>query len=127
MKNKSALTAALECKCPRCRQGNMYKHPLVKLTKFTQMHQKCPVCGFHFEVEPGFYIGAMYVSYAFIVAFVLMTGIVLYNFFGDPETWVYIVTAPTVVLVMLPVIFRYSRSIYLYLMGGVEYREEYQK
>jgi uncharacterized protein (DUF983 family) len=127
MQKRSALAAVLKSKCPRCRQGDMFKHSPLNLTKFDETYKKCPHCGFRYEVEPGFFIGAMYVSYAFIVGILLMTGIILYNFFGDPETWVYIVTVPTVVLFLLPIIYRYSRTIYLHLFGGVGYQEEHAR
>ena len=32
------------------------------------MHEDCPHCGHHFEKEPGFFLGAMYVSYALTIA-----------------------------------------------------------
>ena len=28
------------------------------------MHETCPVCDHRFEREPGYFVGAMYVSYA---------------------------------------------------------------
>ena len=28
------------------------------------MHERCPVCGLKFEREPGYFVGAMYMSYA---------------------------------------------------------------
>jgi hypothetical protein len=46
----------------------MFKYPASDLRRATQMHQDCPHCGFHFEIEPGFFWGAMYISYAFSVA-----------------------------------------------------------
>lgn len=31
------------------------------------MHESCPVCGYKFEKEPGYFLGAMYVSYGMTV------------------------------------------------------------
>ncbi|MEY4912742.1 MAG: hypothetical protein RL025_569, partial [Bacteroidota bacterium] len=42
------------------------------------MHQDCPHCGFHFEIEPGFFWGAMYISYAFSVAVSVTFGFLAY-------------------------------------------------
>ncbi|WP_424964423.1 DUF983 domain-containing protein [Ekhidna sp.] len=36
-----------------------------------KMHKKCPNCSQSLEPEPGFYTGAMYVSYAFQVAIII--------------------------------------------------------
>ena len=49
--------AALRHKlCPRCRQGPIYAA--------RDMHPQCPVCAMRFEREPGYFIFAMYISYA---------------------------------------------------------------
>lgn len=49
-------------KCPRCRQGSLYKEPF-KLNKPLDMHETCEHCGLDFQPEPGYYFGAMFVSY----------------------------------------------------------------
>lgn len=35
------------------------------------MHERCAVCGLYFERAQGYFLGAMYVNYAFTVALVL--------------------------------------------------------
>lgn len=60
----STVLAMLGQKCPRCHQGNMFTHGMYNLAHYTEMPLACPVCGLAFEPEPGFYIGAMYISYA---------------------------------------------------------------
>ena len=62
------LISLLQLKCPRCRQGEMYIHKKSYSKKFMQMHEKCPVCGQPMEIEPSFYYGTGYVSYALAVA-----------------------------------------------------------
>ena len=54
---------------PRCREGNMfiYSNPY-NLKNFMNMNDKCPVCKQPFDLEPGFYYGTSYVSYAFTIA-----------------------------------------------------------
>ena len=89
-------------------------------------YEHCPHCQLAYEREPGFFIGAMYISYAFVVAVMLVSAFVLYYFFGDPDLWVYITIVPILVILLLPVIFRYSRTLYLHGFGGVRYNEEYR-
>ncbi len=48
--------------CPRCRQTKMYKEPF-EMSKPVEMNHSCEVCGQRFEPEPGFYYGAMFISY----------------------------------------------------------------
>ena len=126
MQKNSALYAILDHKCPRCRQGDIYKYSLTeKPQKFTETRKSCPHCELIYEREPGFFFGAMYVSYAFTMAVLLGTAFILYNFFGDPELVVYITAVPAMVIILLPVIFRYSRTLFLHGFGGVSYDEKY--
>ena len=125
MQKKSVGSAILNHKCPRCRTGDIFQYPfLQKPTKFTATYKSCPHCGVQYEQEPGFFVGAMYVSYAFTMAILLGTAFILYNFFGDPDLIVYITTVPAVVLLLLPIVFRYSRTVFLYGFGGISYNPE---
>lgn len=101
----------------------MFKYPLLHFTKFSQMHKHCPNCGMRFEIEPGFFIGAMYVSYAMSVGLVFVVGLLVYNIFNDPSLWVYLVAVALMLVALLPATFRYSRVLYLYWFGGVSYDE----
>ena len=122
--NRGLLPAMLKAKCPRCREGDMFQFPLFNISKFSRMHKTCPHCGQKFEVEPGFFIGAMYVSYAMSVGLLLTSGLVLYHLFDDPELWVYLTVVTLLVISFLPFMFRYSRVLYLYWFGGVNYRQK---
>jgi uncharacterized protein (DUF983 family) len=113
--------AIIEAKCPKCRRGDMFVEPWFKYSKFYAVNKHCPVCGFRYEIEPGFFFGAMYMSYAFIVAIFTIVGLLIYLFFEEPSIWLYIVGINLAVLLLLPLIFRYSRVLYLYLFGGVSY------
>ena len=42
------------------------------------MHDCCPGCGLHFNREPGYFLGAMYISYGLGLAFVCGLGAVLW-------------------------------------------------
>ncbi|MCH2193072.1 DUF983 domain-containing protein [Kordia sp.] len=54
--------------CPNCRKGKVFKEKggFFKL-KLPKMHEKCTVCDYKFEKEPGYFYGAMYVSYMLTV------------------------------------------------------------
>jgi uncharacterized protein (DUF983 family) len=49
-------------KCPRCQEGDLFAKPF-KFTNPTLMPEHCPICNQKFEPEPGFYYGAMFLSY----------------------------------------------------------------
>lgn len=114
------VTAILQGKCPRCRKGDVFTYPAVKLSQFNKMNEKCPHCGLRLEPEPGFYQGAMYVSYGITIIFMVMIGLLLY-FTGDPSEWVYIGTVIGVMILLAPFNYRYSRILYLHLIGGIKY------
>lgn len=63
------LSSTLTCRCPRCREGRLFKNPLkLKLKGNMEMNERCTVCGQLTEIEVGFYYGTGYVSYALTVA-----------------------------------------------------------
>ena len=98
-----------------------------KPTQFIKTHKHCPHCNLAYEREPGFFFGAMYVSYALTMAIFLGATFVLYFFFGDPSLATYIFTVVGAVILLTPVVFRYSRTLYLHAFGGVKYNEAYSE
>lgn len=121
MPAQSKIRAILAAKCPKCRRGNMFVFPLSDFKRFSRMHTHCPQCALRFEVEPGFFIGAMYISYAMSLGILFFTSALIYLIFGNPEFYFYIIGTPTVVLILLPFMYRYSRVLFLHLFGGVRY------
>ena len=117
----SSVLALLALRCPRCHQGALFSHPATSLTKFTDMPDYCPVCGQSFEPEPGFYFGAMYLSFGFAVGIFAVVGVALFYLAGDPPTWVYVAAVAGITVISTPLVFRYSRALMLYLFGGTGY------
>ena len=116
------LAGFILCKCPRCRQSNVFKHSIFHITKFTDTNLECSVCKLDYMPEPGFFFGAMYWSYAMIVGFIITLSIVFYAF----NIFDYaIVAIPVGIIVMLPLIFRYSRMLMLYVIYPLMYKQKY--
>jgi uncharacterized protein (DUF983 family) len=112
---KSTTLALLTLKCPKCHKGLLFSDPNpFHLKNITLMPEKCACCGQRMELEPGFYIGAMYVSYAISVGLFLANFFVFHIFLGIPS--ILFLTLNTIILLLLwPIIFRYARAFYLYL------------
>lgn len=121
MSEKGLLSAILKCKCPQCREGDMFTHGAYNLKKFGNMPEECPKCNLRFEREPGFFYGAMYVSYALSVGIFLTTVFVLYVLLGDPELSTYIISVAVVSLLLYPLTFRYSRVLFINIFSGIDY------
>lgn len=117
--------AMLKCKCPQCQSGRMFKYPATDLKRFMQMNEFCPVCELRFEIEPGFFWGAMYVSYALTTGLMLVTcGILLWGF-NDPDLWVYMIAIIGGVFASLPWTFRYSRMLMVYLFSPIRFNRKF--
>ena len=108
----------LQCKCPRCRRGDMfeYKNPY-NLKKFMRMHETCPVCGQVFDIEVGFYYGSGFVSYALTIALSVATLVawwVLIGFSSNDNRIFYWLAFNAIFLVALqPPLMRLGRALWL--------------
>ncbi len=71
VKKNNKLYSIFNLKCPGCHTGNLFKTPTFSFNKPFDMPKSCPKCGQDFEPEPGFYFGAMFISYIFTGFFCL--------------------------------------------------------
>jgi uncharacterized protein (DUF983 family) len=60
-------------RCPHCREGFVFKQD-VNLFQLPVMNDQCDKCNYRFDREPGYFLGAMYLSYGFAV----LQGIITY-------------------------------------------------
>lgn len=99
--------------CPVCHEESMYKEPNpYYLNKLFNMHERCSYCGTKYKIEPSFFFGAMYVSYAVGIAFAVAAFVITYLFLGKDLLTSFIVIIATLV-VFIPVIVRLSRNIWI--------------
>jgi ABC-type transport system involved in cytochrome c biogenesis permease component len=78
------------------------------------MHDRCSSCGLHFNREPGYFLGAMYVSYGLGLPFIFIVGAVLWALTG----WRLDKIALVAVLLFAsfaPVLTFFSRVLWIYL------------
>jgi hypothetical protein len=80
-----------------------------------EMHHKCSNCGYVFDREPGYFLGAMYISYGISVFLGLITFLVCYFFFPDlPTIWVPIIILAVILLFAIKS-WKLSRIIYMHI------------
>lgn len=119
--NKSKVGSLLSFKCPKCRTGKVFKHGTYHLTKFSEMHPDCPHCGHHFEIEPGYFYSAMYISYMISSAGLIVIGTLVFFLLNDPELWVYSTVIISAMILLSPLSFRLSRMLTMYFVAPAKY------
>ncbi|MGV3528121.1 MAG: DUF983 domain-containing protein [Flavisolibacter sp.] len=111
------IPALLKLKCPRCREGDMFVKKSSYSKGLMKMNEKCPVCGQPMEIEPSFYYGTGYVSYALAVAVSVSTFVawwVLIGFsFRDNRFFWWIGVNAFLLIALQPYLMRLSRTIWL--------------
>lgn len=99
--------------CPVCQEESMYKEPNpYKISKLFDMHERCSNCHTKYKMEPSFFFGAMYVSYAVGIAFAVAAFVISYWLFKLSLLGTFIAIVATLIIFM-PVIIRWSRNIWV--------------
>ena len=127
------LWSMLTMKCPRCRRGQMFNddnaYRKIRLSHIFSMPERCPVCGQKFDLEPGFWYGTGYVSYALAVAVCAATFVAWIVMIGvsseDNRIFYWLGTNALILIILQPWLMRLSRVIYIRFF--VRYDEDYEK
>lgn len=116
----SYILSVVSNKCPRCREGKIFKTNNAykfKSNEYIRMNEKCPVCGQPTEIEVGFYYGTGYVSYALSIAICVASFIAWWVLLGisiyDNSLFWWLGVNSVLLLALQPVLMRLSRSIWL--------------
>ncbi|TYA69940.1 DUF983 domain-containing protein [Seonamhaeicola marinus] len=106
--------------CPNCKKGKIYEETNIYFNfRKPKMKKGCDTCNFTFDKEPGFFYGAMYVSYALGIIEALLTFLVAYFFFDIGLDLKLLGIISLVLLVMSSFNLRVSRIIWIYLLRGI--------
>lgn len=99
--------------CPKCHEESMYKNknPYI-LIETLDMNDHCGHCNTKYKLEPSFFYGAMYVSYAVGIAFAVAAFIITHFIFQANIHYIFISIILTLI-VFLPIILRLSRNIWI--------------
>jgi uncharacterized protein (DUF983 family) len=120
--------AIIKSKCPQCQSGKMFNYPFYNLKKFMEMETNCKVCGLKYEVEPGFFWGAMYVSYALTVGLMLVIGgFTLWVSNGKAGFYAYIIPIVSALLLSSPLTYRYARVLMIYFFSPIRFNPDLAK
>jgi uncharacterized protein (DUF983 family) len=125
LKKGSKLNSILTGSCPRCQNESMYldKNPL-HFSKILKMNEKCSHCGLKYQIEPSFFYGAMYVSYAVNVAIGVAAFVISYLFFHSSLKIAFVAIIISNVI-LFPFVLRWSRNIYINMF--ISYKPDFKK
>ena len=112
LKKGNKLYSVFYNKCPQCQDGKFFKHGVtLNLKNNLKVYENCESCGLKYMIEPSFFYGAMYVSYALTVALAVVIFVISYSIGLD---LIGSFIAIFVILIALtPLIMRISRLLYI--------------
>ena len=73
----SVLVNAWRCRCPRCRQGRLFR------AWPNQVLPRCPVCTLPYFREPGYFVGGMVITYILAMLVIVLVSLVLFFLMPD--------------------------------------------
>ena len=119
------LYSVVTNKCARCHKGKVFENnnPYSVRNGLT-IKTQCSECGLKYEKEPGFFYGALYVSYA------LSSGIFIVLYLSDAlwihmETWLLLTLVTTAIIGLYPCNYRWGRLFWLNFF--VRYDKNFKK
>jgi len=105
---RSALAGILQRRCPRCREGRVFRSAW-------RMNENCPVCHLDFDRgEPGYFTGAMYASYGLAIPLIALLTLIEYIVLRTWTLLSLVVLAWAICLPLVPWIWQYSRVLWIY-------------
>lgn len=115
LKKGNKLYSIINGACPKCHGESMYvnKNPYI-LKDLLKMHERCSHCNTKYKIEPSFFYGSMYVSYAVGIAFAVAAFVISFVFLGSGLLTAFATIVGTLI-VFFPIIVRLSRNIWINL------------
>ena len=116
LKKGNKLYSVLYNYCPKCHIGkfwpvnNPYRNILVMNNGDIG---SCKNCNFKYEMEPGFWYGAMYVSYAITVFIAMLVWFIIHSINDEIDLLIQIFTISLSLIFLFPVVYFLSRLIWI--------------
>lgn len=104
----------LKEKCPHCLKGDVFEKPK-QLFQLPVMKSRCDKCDYYFDREPGYFLGAMYLSYGLAVLQGISAFLVCYFFFPKLSTLTICFIVTGVIAVFALKNYKLSRIMYMHI------------
>ena len=108
----SKFYSIFKMRCPRCQEGDFFKSHPYNLKKAGDIYKNCPKCDLKYSPEPGFYFGALFVSYALGVALFVTFWVAFNLFFEDMAVGLQILIIVIASIVTAPYFYSLSKIIW---------------
>ena len=128
--SRGYFNSTLTCRCPRCRDGKLFQHPVsISFKKNMLMNKECTVCRQPSEIEVGFYYGTSYVSYGITVGLSLLSlglwALTIGLSTEDNRFFIWMGVNAVLLIVLQPWLMRLSRS--FWISWFVKYDPDWKK
>jgi hypothetical protein len=84
------------------------------------MNERCPVCKLAFEREPGYFVAAMYVSYALAVPLLGLIALAIHEVRPGWSSSAVLMATLVAAVPFVPALFRYSRVLWIHLDRSID-------
>ncbi|MBV1923428.1 MAG: DUF983 domain-containing protein [Flavobacteriaceae bacterium] len=106
------LYSILRFKCPRCHEGDFFQGHAYNFSKMGKVKEYCPKCNLKYSIEPSFYYGSYYVTYALGCALFIAIWVLKLLLFPDLSPWGLLMTILISVMVLSPLIYALSKIVW---------------
>ena len=124
IKKGNILYSILKMKCPQCHEGAFFKSSVYDLKNLGEIKEECSSCGCKYSKEPGFYYGAMYVSYGMGIAMFVAVFLLTYLLYPTATATVYTIILLTVMIVLGPLIYALSKIVWANMFISYKVKKE---
>jgi uncharacterized protein (DUF983 family) len=102
-------------KCPRCRKGDLFiRNGLIVYTDMLDMEDTCPNCNLKYDLEPGFWLGALWTSYP-IVILIELPFLITALLVDGTAMWLCFLGLVLAFFIAWPLMLRLGRSFWIHL------------
>ncbi len=100
-------------KCPRCHEGEFYKGHPYKYSTMGRVHENCSKCDLKYNIEPSFFQGSYYVSYALGVALLITVSVLKLIFFPEAGPLDLLISIIVSLILLSPLLYALSKIIWI--------------
>jgi len=107
------LYSILRLKCPRCQEGDFYKGHPYSYSGMGRVKENCSKCDLKYNIEPSFYQGSYYVTYALGVVLFIAVWILQLLFFPGVGPGTLLLAMSISLLVFSPLLYALSKIVWI--------------